>query len=214
MSEENKKQPEDQEPTELVERESEQETQQPALEPTFTQAQFNAAVGKAKAQAKRQAKKEFEAQMAQPKSNEENTSSTEQVSDPRIDGIADQLATLLAAQSANAFASEVAGVQLTAAETTAAQLMYKHNPEGFQAFMAEKRQVDEPPQKKGPGFKGLDAPNPIATVDRQTDPKSWSQEDIAVMRKDGTFLKRINEYRAELPGGAGGLFPAKNPMKG
>ena len=69
---------------------------------------------------------------------------------------------------------------------------------------------DLPPARKGPGFTGLDAPNATSDAERRNNPLLWSAEDIAVYRKDGSFLKKTEAWRRSLPGGAGGLFPAKS----
>lgn len=184
-------------------------------EPSFTQEQLNAAVQKAKAQAKRSAKREFESQVATNTTIEEPTISTEHpapVLDPRIDQLVDGLAALKATNDDQAFAAQIAGLQLSEDDLDIAKTL-QSTPAQLAKFINRMRAPDAPPPAKTGTFTGLDAPNPIPSVDRQTNPVNWSQEDIAVMRKDGTFLKRVNEYKAGLPGGDGGLFKPKGFKK-
>jgi hypothetical protein len=70
--------------------------------------------------------------------------------------------------------------------------------------------ADMPPEKKGPGFHGIGAPNAIPPLQRKTSPQDWTQDDVAQLRARGEFLPRIKAYRNTLPGGTSNLFPAKD----
>ncbi len=203
---------ETQEPEVQIESEpvAESEPVQPQ-ESTFTQSELNKIVAREVAKAKRSVKK------AQPSTQQEPSISTEQTADPRLDIVLEKLAAFEEANKAkeqqSAFLADVAGLHLSDVDKDAARVLHGASPDLFAKFIADRKSADAPPAPQGPGFSGIPAPNAIPTSDRQTNPIDWTQEDIAVMRKNGTFLKRVNEYKAGLPGGAGGLFPVKNPIK-
>lgn len=181
--------------------------------PGFSQADLDAAAAKARAQGKRQAKKEFEAQLAQ-QSTPEPTPSTEQTDD-KYDAVMARLDAMAAQTETANFESAVSGLAVSDDERKMLSLAYKSDRELFDRKVAALRtNPAAPPEPKGPGFSGVGAPNPQPTHERETNPLAWTKDDIAVMQKEGTFLKRLKEYRNTLPGGGGGLFPAKNPMKG
>ena len=210
MSEENNNPPDDSPPAEPA--------VAPAAEPTFTQEQVNALMAKTKAQARRQAKKEFEA-MTAPVQTQETPASTGQGDEPpawakaMMERDARRDAREAARESEQNFAASVAGLEMDADTRETFKTLFENNHDLFSRQVASLRAKDQPPAPTGE-FAGLAAPNPVPNLERATDPLSWTSEDIAVMRKDGTFLKRVQAHANSLPGGGGGLFPAKTPGKG
>ena len=193
----------------------EPEAQPTPAEPTFTQEQLNALLTKERKATERKVRKEMQSKMAQvqPEQKQEPTADAVQLEQQakfleRLDAIEAKSA---AAESANAFALETSGITLTESDKAIAKTLFEHNKPAFDQMMKDRRAADRPPEPQGDGFDGLGAPNPVPEADRENNPFAWQADDIARMRKDGTFLPKLKAFRNTLPGSSGGLFPAKNP---
>ncbi len=108
------------------------------------------------------------------------------------------------------FAADTAGLTLSDAKKKSLMVLQAH-PDLYAAELAELKAKDSPPAPKGPGFNGTGAPNAVPNAADPTNPQSWSADEIASMRANGTFLSNLKAYRTNLPGGSGGLFPLKSP---
>lgn len=174
-------------------------------ESVFTQSELNSIVAREVAKAKRSVKK------AQPTKQEPTASTGE--SFEAIAALTAQVEALTQMTTARAadedFAAKVAGIEMDSDERASLRLAFSGNPELFARQVAKHKAKHEPPVVEGEAFAGIGAPNPIAAQDRETNPMEWTADTVARYRADGTFLKRIADYKATLPGGSGGLFKAK-----
>lgn len=188
--------------------------------PTFTQEQVNALLAKERNVATRKAKAAVKAAQ-QPK--QETT--TDAGDDSKISALAESVQALTglvqgtidkqtASESAQAFAQDTAGLQISDTDKAVLKTLREHSPEVYAAKLGEYRAVDQPPQPKGEGLRTPGAPSATPNAPDMSSPTSWTKDDIAVMRKEGTFLTNLKKARNAMPGGGGGLFPAKNPAKG
>src|SRR6056297_1160289 len=200
-----------------------QETQtaeQPAA-PMFTQEQLNAAAAKSAAKADRKARREERERMASEKTPEPATGTEDGSS--QLAQVLEQLQTRLESiegatkkqQEERSFSEAISGIpEIDEDEREVLKLAFTGNREVFDRRVAAHRAKHSPPEPKGPGFDGIGAPNPIPAAERATNPNEWTADDVARFRADGSFLRRLKDYRSTLPGGGRGLFPAKNPAKG
>lgn len=184
---------------------------------SFTQEQVNAIAAKAAAKAKRQAKREFEMSKVQ---TEETTTAVEQQSPPawasamlnKISTLESKIATK---ERESDFAVAIGGVNdIDADEKALLRLSFESDRELFDRKLAKLKSQHMPPGPKGEGFKGIGSPTQVPSADMESDPRAWDADTVARYRKEGTFLKRLEDYKQKLPGGSGGLFPAKNPKPG
>lgn len=185
---------------------------------TFTQEQVNAMLTKERNIATRKAK--AAAKAAQPIKQEPTTSVEHDPAKPPewaaslIQSNAEMRAELTATKNATEFTKATAGVNLSEADMAVATTLFEHNREAFDSMIKNKLAEDQPPAPQGAGVNGLPAPNPQPAADRETNPINWTKDDVAKLKASGEFLPKIKAYRARMPGGGGGLFPAKNPGKG
>lgn len=185
-------------------------------EVTFTQEQVNALLKKERSIAMRKAKQ------AQPTAQVQQQETTTDIGDhPMFRAMAEQIGQLTGlvqgtiekstkAEQAAKFAADTAGLTLSEAKKQSLIVLQAH-PDLYAAELAELRAVDTPPPAKGPGFTGTGAPNAVPNAPDPSHPQSWSKDEIATMRANGTFLSNIKAYRSSMPGGSGGLFPLKSP---
>lgn len=184
----------------------------------FSQEQVNAIVAREVARTKRAASK------AQPK--KETTTSIERMDlseqiraavSNAIGPVTEQLEAMKAethaAKMANEFMVATEGLSISESDKGMLQTLFQHNREAFDAQVKARKSVDAPPEPRGNGVSAIPAPNPTPSADRLGAPHTWSKDDVARMRADGTLLSNVKKYRDSLPGGGGGLFPAKNPGK-
>jgi hypothetical protein len=189
-----------------VEQVAEVEPVQPQ-ESVFTQTELNNIVAREVAKAKRSVKK------AQPtiKQQEPTTSAGESDAIKALTEQFQSLASLVSDQvTEKEFEAKTSGLQMDGDDRASLKLSFQSDPELFSRQVAKMKAKHEPPAPKGEGFSGIGAPNPIAAQDRETDPMNWDADTVARYRADGTFLKRIADHKATLPGGSGGLFKPKN----
>jgi hypothetical protein len=194
-----------------VQTEPEQATEQAPVqppEPVFTQAEVNNIVAREVSKAKRTAKK------AQPIKPQEPTTSVGDSSEA-IQALSEKFQTLAEMVTAQVtdkeFETKTAGLSMDSDDRATLKLSFQNDPELFSRQVAKMKAKDLPPAPKGEeGFKGIGAPNPIAAQDRETDPNNWDADTVARYRAEGTFLKRIADHKATLPGGSGGLFKPKS----
>lgn len=194
----------------------ESEPQQPG-EKVFTQSEVEALLAKEAAKAKRRVKRELESKMTEaPKNNQEPT--TDAGESPVVQELREKLERLEAETQARNLESDflrmAAGADLDDVETDMVRTMIEVGKvEQAKAYLDRKRAADQPPQRKGPGPNTPAAPNGAAPGTVSDNPMDWPADVIAQKRANGTFLGSLNDYRSKLPGGGGGLFPAKTPGK-
>ena len=183
--------------------------------PTFTQEQVSSIVAKEVAIATRKATKAAKAVMAQPTNQEPTTSTgdiaslTETVSNlvGVVKGMSEKQA---AAEISQAFTAEIAGLQLSDTDTKMLQSLRVNAPDVFALKLAEFKSVDQPPPATGPGMTpSPGAPSATPNAPDPENPNTWTKDDIASMKKAGTFKENLKKARNSAPGGRGGLFPAK-----
>lgn len=150
---------------------------------------------------------------AEPKSQEPATDAVEDRLSEMMARIEERAAALEAKEIEADYRTAVGGVSVDESRAKYLRWAFEHDREAFDAEVKALRAPDLPPEKKGPGFNSPGAPNGVAPGTISDDPRTWSADVIAQKRKDGTFLNDMNKWRDSLPGGGGGLFPAKTPGK-
>lgn len=126
----------------------------------------------------------------------------------RIDSMQQEQA---AVKTAAEFKVAIAGLEMNDEDTSMLRTLFEHNRAAFDSAVKARRAADLPPEPKGPGPSNIPAPSPTPAADRLGNPVTWDKDTIARLQADGTFLQRIKEHRARLPGAGGGLFAPKTP---
>lgn len=208
---------EENETIEAVEEEGEQEQTEEPKQPAdrvYTQAQVNSMLAKEAAKAKRRAKRELESKMAETPTKQQEPAApaveNEQLND-LMSKVEQMAAKAEEAESRAAFRDATSGLSLDERGERILSTLFRHDREAFDAEVEARRSADLPPAAKGPGPNIPGAPNGTPPGTISANPAEWNKDDVARMRSDGTFLKKLQEHRASLPGGGGGLFPLKGP---
>lgn len=149
---------------------------------------------------------------AESKNNQEPTADAGEVESLRAE-VAQMRAEREADKIEAGFLSEMSGVDVSETDRKMLRVVYEHDREAFFAKVKEVRAAHMPPERKGAGVNTPAAPNGAMPGAVSEIPSEWSADVVAAKRAAGTFLSDIAKYRASLPGGGGGLFPAKVPGK-
>jgi len=67
------------------------------------------------------------------------------------------------------------------------------------------------PESQPPQFQSGGAPAARQPGEVSDNPITWTKDDIARLQREGSFLRRVEEYANRLPGGSGGLFKKRIP---
>lgn len=173
------------------------------------QERVNNLLAKERATAARKAKQQAKAATQQTKQEPttdagDNPQMTELVR--MVQGLAEKQA---ASESAVAFAADTAGLTISETDKALLKATQSSNPELYAAKLAECRAADQPPPAKGPGFTSAGAPAATTRGPDLNSIVSWTKDDIQAMKTAGTFRENLKKARKAMPGGGGGLFPAK-----
>lgn len=116
----------------------------------------------------------------------------------------------LGAMREQVFAASTAGIDASLEVLQGLRVLQQHAPELYASQLAALTEANaakhSPPAARGDAkFEGIGAPRGHEAFE-QGDPNKWNSDTVARYRADGTFLNRIEDYKATLPGGSGGLF--------
>ena len=110
------------------------------------------------------------------------------------------------------FELDTQGLEIDDTDRRTLKVLKAHDPDLYAAKLEALKSVQAPPAAKGdrpyrgPG-QGGDPPTGTPDPDDMT---SGTKDDIDDMMKIGVFRENLNRARNKMPGGRGGLFPAKH----
>lgn len=185
----------------------------PEAAKTFSQSEVNAIVATEKAKAVRSANRKAKApQSEEPQASSDTAMILGLIQGMKDDAVADRKAAsdaITKREGEAAFAADISALTLDDDAKSLLATLRDHNPEAYARQLASHRATSLPPDPKGPGVTTPGAPSGESGAPDPMNPTSWSKDDIAAMKKAGTFRENLTKSRNAMPGGRGGLFPRK-----